>query len=131
MPRRHRKMKGGFLDSLGSTLSGWGSSISEGASSAWNKTKSATTGAYDSVTGTTSTTSYVPTTTTGGRKRSKRMRGGFSDNTPTTGLAAHASPISGVKTAQPHNLVGGRTRKHRRHTRKHRHSKSCKHHRKH
>jgi hypothetical protein len=54
------------------------------------------------------------------------MRGGFSDNTPTTGLAAHASPISGVKTAQPHNLVGGRTRKHRRGG-KHRHSKSCKH----
>ena len=130
MPRRHRKMKGGFLDSLGTTLSGWGSSISEGATTAWNKTKNATTGAYDSATGTTSTPSYIPTTT-GGRKRSKRMRGGFSDNTPTTGLAAHASPISGVKTAQPQNLVGGRTRKHRRHTRKHRYSKSCKHHRKH
>jgi hypothetical protein len=124
MPKRHRKMKGGFLDSIGTTLSGWGSSISEKASSAWNSTKKATTDAYDSATGTTTTPTYVPTT--GGRKRSKRMRGGFSDNTPTTGLAAHASPISGVKTAQPHNLVGGRTRKHRRGG-KHRHGKSCKH----
>jgi hypothetical protein len=126
MPKRHRKMKGGFLDSLGTTLSDFGSSISEKASSAWNGTKKATTDAYNSATGTTSTPSYIPTTT-GGRKRSKRMRGGFSDNTPTTGLAAHASPISGVKSAQPHNLVGGKTRKRSRKGGKHRHSKSCKH----
>jgi hypothetical protein len=136
MPRRHRKMRGGFLDSLGTTLSGWGSSLSEGASSVWNKTKNATTSAYDSVTGSSSTTSYMPTTsssstsyTMGGRKRTKRhMRGGFTDNTPTTGLAAHASPISDIKTAQPHNWVGGKTKKHRKHRR---HSKSKRHHRKH
>ena len=51
------------------------------------------------------------------------MRGGFKDNTPTTGLASHAAPFSGP-TAQPHNWIGGRTR--RRH-RKHRHTKSCRH----
>ena len=39
MPRRHRKMKGGFLESLGSTLSSWGSSVSQGANSLWDKTK--------------------------------------------------------------------------------------------
>ena len=150
MPRRHRKMiKGGLLGfgesypndysssdsgsgsgmfgSVGSTLSGWGSSISDTASSAWNKTKSATSGAYDSATGTTPSTTYPSTTSTlgGKRKRSRKMRGGFSDNTPTTGLAAHASPISGVKSAQPHNWVGGRTR--RRNGRKHRCNKSCRH----
>ena len=151
MPRRHRKMrKGGFLGigesssteynsssdsgsgsgifgSVGSTLSGWGSSISDTASSAWNKTKSATSGAYDSATGTTPSTTYPSTTSTlgGKRKRSRKMRGGFSDNTPTTGLAAHASPISGIKSAQPHNWVGGKTKKRR--GGKHRNSKSCKH----
>jgi hypothetical protein len=154
MPKRHRKMKkGGFLGfgessssdssssdsgssmfgSIGSTLSGWGSSISNGASSAWNKTKSVTTGAYDSVTGTTpsytSDTSYGSTSSYGGRrKKSKKMRGGFSDNTPTTGIAAHASPISDIKSAQPHNWVGGKTRKRARKGGKHRHSKSCKRH---
>ena len=44
------------------------------------------------------------------------MRGGFTDNTPTTGLAATASPISDIKTAQAHNWVGGRSR--RRHSRR-------------
>ena len=158
MPRKHRKMKkggllgfgesnpndysssdsgsgSGMFGSVGSTLSGWGSSISDTASSAWNKTKSATSGAYDSATGTTPSTTYPSTTSTlgGKRKRSRKMRGGFSDNTPTTGLAAHASPISGVKSAQPHNWVGGKTKKHcggktkKRRGGKHRHSKSCKH----
>ena len=125
MPKRHRKMKGGFLDSLGSTLSGWGSSISEGASSAWNKTKSATSSAYNSATTSSTPTTYTPTTV-GGRKRSRKMRGGYSDNTPTSGLAFYAAPVSDIKNAQPHNWVGGKTRKHRR-GRKHRHTKSCKH----
>jgi hypothetical protein len=147
MPKRHRKMKkGGFLGfgedpnstdsgssmfgSVGSTLSGWGSSISNSASSAWEKTKNATSSAYNSATGS-NESSYMPTTSLGGRKRSRKMRGGFSDNISTTGLAAHAAPISDIKSAQPHNWVGGRTRRRRRHTRKHRHSKSCKHNRKH
>lgn len=149
MPRRHRKMrKGGFLgfgesdsstsygssdsgsgmfDSIGSTLSGWGSSISSSANSAWEKTKNATTGAYDSATGTTpaATTSYGM-----GGKRSRKMRGGMMNTlgrVPTSGPATSAAPVSGVKTAQPHNLVGGRTRRHRRSRKHHRHSKSCKH----
>ena len=144
MPRRHRKMKGGFLDSIGSTLSGWGTSISQGASSAWNKTKSATIGtpstSYTPSTNTETTsteTTYTPTTntettytsTSGGKKTKKRhrkMRGGFSDNTPTTGLAATASPISGIKSAQPHNWVGGKTKRHRK-NKKTKSSKSRKH----
>lgn len=130
MPRRHRHrrrtMKGGFLDDVSNTLSGWGTSISEGASGLWQKTKDATSG----LTGTTSDSSYTSTTTQpmttstyGGRTRRRRMRGGFKDNTPTTGLAAHAAPFSGP-TAQPHNWVGGKTRRHRR---KHRNSRSGKH----
>jgi hypothetical protein len=39
------------------------------------------------------------------------MRGGFKDNTPTTGIAVHAASISDVKTAQPHKLVGGKTKR--------------------
>ena len=131
MPRRHRQrqraMKGGFLDDLSNTLSGWGTSISEGASSAWQKTKEATSSLTGS-TPSTATTSFMPTTTTstpmttstyGGkhsksrrdsRKSRRSMKGGFEDNTPITGLAAHAAPFSGP-TAQPNTWVGGKTRR--------------------
>jgi len=150
MPKRHRKMKkGGFLGfgestptyssstdsgssmfgSIGDTLSSWGASISDSASSAWNKTKNA-------VNSSTSSSTYVPPTTTtpppatsgymGGRKRSRKMRGGYRDNIAITGLAASAAPISDIKSAQPLNIVGGRKTK-RRQGGKHRHGKSCKH----
>ena len=62
-----------------------------------------------------------PSTSTGygfgGRKGKRRrsMRGGnYSDYTPTTGLAANAASVSGVPTASA-QLVGGRTRRRRRH----------------
>lgn len=115
MPRKHRNrrtMKGGFWD----TLTGWGSSISTGASSLWDKTKKATSSATASLTGSPKpyTTTYaqpMQTYTYGGRRtRRRRMRGGFRDNMPTTGLAVHAAPFSG-STAKPHNWVGGRTRR--------------------
>ena len=149
MPRRHRKMKGGFLESLGSTLSGWGSSISQSASNAYNKTKNATSSAYSSTPTPTTSTSYTPTSTPtstqtstpttstshtptststtsytpsgayGGKKRkSRKMRGGYSNNVALNSLAANASPISGIKTSEPHNWVGGKkSRKNRRGTR--------------
>jgi len=125
MPRRHRKMKGGFLDSLGTTLSGWGSSISQGASSAYNKTKSAVTGSTDSMgsmdsMGTMGST--APITTVGGRTRKHKRGGSFSASKSVTGLAANSATVSNVKTAQPHNVVGGKSRRRR----KHKHSKSCK-----
>ena len=150
MPKRHRKMKkGGFLGfgestptdsssgssmfgSIGDTLSGWGSSISNSASSAYNKTKNAVTGSTSSpYTPTPTTTPPAPATSSTGyfggrmsrRKRSRKMRGGYSDNIAINGLAASAAPISDIKSSQPLNIVGGRTRKHRRH----RHGKSCKH----
>ena len=125
MPRRHRKMKGG---SIWDTLTG-----------VWDKTKQATSSAYQSVTGSSTTGSYTPSSYSSqsynspsynssssypnmGGRRTKRRRGGYHANTSLTNLAAHASPFSG-KTAQAHNWVGGKTRRHR----KHRHSKSCKH----
>ena len=132
MPRRHRKMKGGFLESLSGTLSSWGSSISQSASNAYNKTKNAASSAYSSATTPTSpttstSTSYTPTSTAsytpsgayGGKKgKSRKMRGGYSNNIALTGLAANASPISGIKSAEPHNWVGGKkSRKNKRGTR--------------
>ncbi len=124
MPRRHRHrhrhrtMRGGFLDGLSNTLSGWGSSLTQGASSMWEKTKNATSSLTGSTPSTTySSTSYQQapmTTSTYGGKRSRRrrnMRGGFKDNTPTTGIAVHAASISDIKTAQPQTIVGGRTRR--------------------
>jgi hypothetical protein len=127
---RNRKMSGGFLDSLSNSISSGWNSLSQGASSAWNKTKSAATNAYTSATTSSSTpSSYTPTTsvtptyTTGGKKRSRKMRGGYRPNSSLTNLASSASPISGIKNAQPHNWVGGKTKRHR----KHKHSRSCRH----
>lgn len=40
-------------------------------------------------------------------RKSRRMRGGYSDYVPTTGLAANAAPFSGY-TAQPQVWVGGK-----------------------
>lgn len=141
MPKRDksRRMKGGFLESLSNTLSSGWNSVSQGASSAWDKTKNAASSAYLSAT---SPATPIPATPipaapipppapipssplAGGKKRkSKKMRGGYASNTTLTGLSASASPISGIKTAQPHNWVGGRTK--RRRTKCHRcNSKSC------
>ena len=145
MPRRHRHrtMKGGFFESL-----------TQGASDLWEKTKKASSDAYSSATGsTTSSSTYVPPPATyvpppappatpssssymggrmsrmggrmTGRKRSRKMRGGYSDNIALTGLASSAAPISDIKNAQPLTTVGGRRTK-RRHGGKHRHGKSCK-----
>ena len=147
MTKRHRQMRGGFLESL-----------TQGATDAWEKAKKATTDAYSSATGSSvSPSTYVPPppstvppppstvpptpstgSYTGGKKRSRgrgrsrsrsrsrsrRMRGGYSDNVALSGLAATAAPISDIKSAQPLTTVGGRrTKRHRRH----RHGKSCKH----
>lgn len=48
----------------------------------------------------------------GGKTKRRRMKGGYKDNTPTTGLATNAAPFSG-QTAKPHNWVGGKSRKRR------------------
>ena len=131
MPKRHRRshrtMKGGFFDNFSNTLSGWGTSLSQGASNMWEKTKSATSSLTGSTPSSTYSSSYtnapMSTSTYGGkRSRHRRMRGGYQDNTPTTGLAVHAGPISGISMANA-NKVGGRTKNRRRtgkKTRRHR-----------
>jgi len=142
MPRKYsrRNMKGGFdFNSLTSSLtSGW-NSLSQNSKSWWEKLKSPTTsstgssyGSTGSSYGSTGSTSYSTpsssystpgTPSYGGRKRrhrSRKMRGGnFTDNTPTTGLAFHAAPFSG-ETARPNTIVGGKTRKRRKHVKSHR-----------
>lgn len=125
MPRRHRTMKGGMFESIADSLT-----------QAWYNTKKATSDAYNSVTGApigqtyyASSTATAPTTSGtgyfGGRKgkRTRRMRGGYSDNISLTGLAAKAAPISGIESAKPHTIVGGKRSAKRR---RNRHSKSCK-----
>jgi len=71
-------------------------------------------------------TSYeAPVSSYGGRRRRKtrKMRGGYSDNISINNLAASASPFSG-STVRAHSYVGGKKTKRR----CHKHKKSHKHH---
>jgi len=77
-----------------------------------NSYTSPTTNSYTSPT----TNSYATpgATSYGGRRsRTRKMRGGYSDYTPLTGLAYSASPISDIRTAEQNNWVGGRTKRRR------------------
>jgi hypothetical protein len=105
-------MKGGFWETL---------------TNVWEKTKQTASDAYGSVTGAPSTQSstYVPSSTYGGKKRRmsrRKMRGGYADNISLNNLAANAAPFTG-NTAQPHTWVGGRTRRNKR-KRSHRNKRS-------
>ena len=111
MPRRNRKMKGGDGEE------GWWGSISTAAADAWDKTKNAT----SSLTGSQpapymappAPPPYIPPQ--GGKRRRgsrKNKRGGYSANMSTNNLASSAASFSG-KTAQPLNIVGGRTKRRR------------------
>jgi hypothetical protein len=122
MPKKeNRKQKGGFFEGLMSS-----------ASDLFNKAKS-------SLSGTSSSNSQTPYPSSfsspqnsfsppqnsypyGGKGKTKKRnhRGGFSANT-TRSLASDADSISGIKTAQPHNWVGGKTRKRRRHSKSRKH----------
>jgi len=131
MPKRSRTMKGGFIEEVTNTISSGLSTISQGVTETYEKAKSAITSSPAPA-----PSSYTPLPTApasyGGRKNDrkndrknvtkkrnkKHMRGGFSDNIATTGLASSAEPISGIKTAQPHNLVGGKSKSKRRHRNK-------------
>jgi hypothetical protein len=121
-----KKFKGGGLwDTISNSVS---NAYQSTKNSLTKKSSSITTPTTSSVMPTTSTTSSVMptygTTSTGGRKRG----GGFKSSTSVNNIASTAAPVSGLKTASAHNLVGGKTRRRRR--RKHRHSKSCKHNKK-
>jgi len=54
----------------------------------------------------------TPAAPSGGKKRRSRgKRGGYSANTPLNNIASSASPYKGVETAQPHNWVGGKSKR--------------------
>jgi hypothetical protein len=150
MPRKHKKnkskrMRGGF--SMGS-MNPFGSSTGTDSGTGWfgslkKSASSSGTGWFSSTPTTTPAAAApppapaapppapaapppAPTPVSGGRKRrSHRMRGGYSDNMSTTNLAASAGSFSG-STARAQAYVGGRTKKrchkhkrsHRRHCRK-------------
>jgi len=120
MPKRNRrskKMRGGLLgffegDGTSSNGEGWYDSLKKNASSAstWLTTDTGSSTPSDS------TTTTSPTY--GGRKRkSRRMRGGYSDNMSMTNLASRAAPFSG-ETARPQAYVGGKRTKRRCHKHK-------------
>ena len=143
MTKKHHKrrhLKGGFfgLNSLGQTFSNVGNSISQGATSFWDKTKkmtgisntstpSASTYTPSASTYTPSASTYTPSRSTpysyGGRRlrkktkrsRSKTMKrgGNFSPNVPINSLASRAAPFTGL-TARVNDLVGGKRNKTRR-----------------
>ena len=125
MPKRNRnrkskRMRGGMwpfssgdeTDSSSSNGEGWYDSLKKNASSAsgWLTSDSAATA--------TPAAEAPPAQTYGGRKRkSRRMRGGYSDNVSLTNLASRAAPFSG-ETARAHSYVGGRRTKRRCHKHK-------------
>ena len=124
MPKRNRRskrMRGGMwpfsssdgTDSTSSDGAGWMDSLKKNASSAsgWLTSSSDTTS-------TTPSTTPSDTSTYGGRKRkSRRMRGGYSDNMSTTNLASRAASFTG-ETARAQAYVGGRKTKRRCHKHK-------------
>ena len=136
MPKRHRnrhkKTKGGFLGfgSASDTASG---DTTNGSwfTNVWSKTKQGLSGAYNSASTQLSTSPYTPTQSYGGKtkrhKHRRSMKGGFTGYTPTTGLSSNAASFSG-STAQPQVWLGGRKSRKCRHSRKHKHNKTCKNH---
>jgi len=120
MSIKHRKMKGGFLDNIGKSLSSAWTNTAQAATNAFDYTKKKTTEGYNFVTGTPKSTGTIsstgimgfnnPTPKYGGKNRTKKIRGGFKDNISMTNLASHSASFSG-KTAQPHNWVGGKSKK--------------------
>lgn len=134
MKSRRYKKGGSLLD----TLQGWGNSIKSKASDTWNsvtgkKEGIVTTPTYVSpadtgVSYTTPTSSVSPNY--GGKRRrrgnrTKRLRGGTKGYTSLTNVASHASSFSGA-TARPQVWVGGKKSRRRR-SKKHRHTKACRH----
>jgi len=137
MPKRNRRsktMRGGLLgffegDGTASSSSdgdGWFGSLKKNASSAsgWFTSDSAA-----PTTPTPTPTSYTGNTasTYGGKRRKRKsckMRGGYSDNISTTNLASSASPYSG-ETARAHSYVGGRRTKRRCHKHKGSRKRHC------
>jgi len=116
-------MKGGLFEGWFGSSDSTAPSSSSGLSGSSDSTTSSSFGSWwDKTKKNLGMGSSDTTTSYGGksRKRNRTMKGGFTGYTPTTGLAVHAASFSGP-TAQPHIWLGGKR------SRKHRHSKSCRH----
>ena len=137
MPKKHtkRNFKGGYLD-ISKSLTDLGTSIKNGASNMWSKTKNEFSKLTSSNTQANSyqptnpqvnpyqptspqVNSYQPTSSYGGSKRrksgrfrkSRRMKGGYKDSISINNLASTAAPVHGLQTARAHNWVGGRKKR--------------------
>jgi hypothetical protein len=119
MPRRnrHKKSKGGDLTNW------WSDNVSN---SSWlNRSKSyipSWMSGNNSQNNSTGMNFGSTGSNYGGKSRTKRKYGGYVASNSIVGLAANAGPVSGLLTAKPHTLVGGKTKRHR-----HKHSRTCKH----
>jgi len=97
--RRH-VLKGGFLDSLGQTLSNWGSSLKTGASNIWSTTKK------NIGMGSSSSTSYsTPSTSTSSNVTSVNASPSDTYSTPTasTGSTNLTNYSYGGKKSKKHS----------------------------
>jgi len=90
----------GFLNTIDRELGDVKSFVTSSATSLYNK-----------VSGKEEPSGLYGTNQGGKRRRSKGKRGGFRANAPLNNIASSAASYSGVKTAQPHNWVGGKSRK--------------------
>lgn len=129
MPKRNRrskKMRGGVwpfsssdgTDSSSSSGEGWMESLKKNASSASNWLTS------DSSASTAPAAPPASPAYGGRRRKSRRMRGGYSDNMSLTNLASRAAPFSG-ETARAQAYVGGRRTKRRCHKHKGSRKRHC------
>lgn len=138
MPKKYRskKMRGGWDWPWGKKEESTSGSSDGSGSGMWDsftKSVGSITDSASSMVSSSPSTSTTPNSSTntyqppvsGGKRRykSRRMRGGYSDNVSMTNLASRAAPFSGA-TARAQAYVGGRrTRRHhkkshRRHRRK-------------
>jgi cytoskeletal protein RodZ len=107
--RRH--FKGGFLDSLGQTFSNLGTSISQGASSVWNKTKKAT--GMDNTSSYSSSSSYTPSTTSTYTPSTPSTTSTYTPSTtstPSTYTPSAPSTTSTTSTTSTYSYGGKRLR---------------------
>jgi hypothetical protein len=134
MPKKHRskKMRGGWDWPWGKKEeSTYGSSDGSGSGmwDSFTKSVGSITDSASSMVSSSPSTSTTPNSTTntyqppvsGGKRRRKshRMRGGYSDNVSMTNLASRAASFSGA-TARAQAYVGGKRTRRRHHKKSHR-----------
>lgn len=127
--KKNRKMKGGFLGFNGdSSNTDWFSTVSQNASDMWNNISTGASNLWEKTKQSMNYSSqnniqppFFSSTNTGGKK-TKKMRGGYEANTNYKSITNNAAPFT-QPTAKPQVMLGGRSKKYRRHnkSRKHKH----------